>query len=426
MDNWWIIIILIIVVLFIIYTLSEHTEYFISSSMAATNSGKAFIGAWVSDIGCGKTLKHALLASALPQNWVPLQNGGTILPEINWPKQETFFEGAIAGDYEAGMSDGYTKYLISVGGSNASPEGWTTFLNNPEMTARQLHVSFKERGLLGIDFDLEGTTAHHQRNIKELVTRLKNLNPNYIVVYTVLLGSRDTFSDLINDGQMDYVALMLYDGGMYEANGTGAGCDWAGWAELFLSKCSAGCRSPLQISAQDYCAGAACSAPSPAKCGPINFDKLNGKIVLAVIVDASGKRANKADMKLAMDLCAKYNGAGIYMWVLPGWAYSNTRVEFCDVLIPDMCDYNAEINNYFEFYYTENGEEKQVSCSSTCGTQTAGCSVKPQNICRPGCCKASACGKKKQGVTDSSCEPCASGQTYWPCEKNSGLCECKG
>jgi hypothetical protein len=146
-------------------------------------SNNAFIGAWSSDIECGNGLQYVSLASALPQNW---------------PNLDNFFSGNINGNYSPTLSNGPTKYLISIGGSNATSAGWTNFLNNPTQTANTLYQALQSRGLAGIDFDLEGLLPSQQNNIKILVSTLKNINHNIIIMYTILLGQPDTFVDLIN------------------------------------------------------------------------------------------------------------------------------------------------------------------------------------------------------------------------------------
>ncbi|AYV78427.1 MAG: hypothetical protein Edafosvirus12_26 [Edafosvirus sp.] len=353
-------------------------------------NNKAFVGAWVSDIACGKGLKHVLLASALPQDW---------------PNETNFFN-KIQGTFSPNMSDGYTKYLLSVGGSNATENGWTNFLNNPEDTADKLTKMFKDRGIVGIDFDLEGNTPNHQQKIKQLVRRLKNNNPNYIIVYTVLVSSSNTYADLIKDNQMDYVAVMLYNGGMYEANSSGWGCDWDTWAELFLSKCQVCKCSPLNKTCTEYCKS-------------LDMSKLENKIVMAVIIDTKYKKVNTTDMKKAMDLGKKYNASGIYIWVLPGWEYGKSQSDFCGILLTEMRNYNATINNYFDI----------GTCPLTCNNEPSPAKEcdEPSKPCNSKCnkCVATECGKKIQQYTDKDCIPCGlQGQTWWPCNMK-GFCECK-
>lgn len=315
-----------------------------------------------------------------------------------------FFSGNINGTYGPTLSNGYTKYLISIGGSNASAAGWLTFLNNPVNTANLLYPAMMARGIIGLDFDLEGTSADNQNNIKILVSELKKKNSNVIIMYTILLGSPGTFSNLINDNQMDFVSLMLYNGGMYVANGSGAGCDWDQWAEMFLSGCTACNCQPLMESCSAYC----------QQIG--NIANYKNKVVLGVITDAASHPVTSDQIVRAMDLCSKYGGAGILFWVLPGWASKCSQKNVCQEFLSVMQNHNPITNNYFDV---------PASCPLVCPSTQPGCCPKAQNGCQSctGNCIATQCGVKNN-ITNEQCAACAQGkQTWWPCNLQ-GVCQC--
>ena len=382
-----IVIIIIIIILSSLFCKSKCDNYEQYNNV----SKKAFVGAWASNIECGQGLKYVSLASALPQNW---------------PNIDLFFSGNIEGIYSPDLSNGYTKYLISIGGSNASPAGWGTFLNNPVNTAGTLYTAMKNRGIVGLDFDLEGTSKENQDNIKILISNIKNLDPNIIIMYTILLGSPNTFSSLITDGQMDFITLMLYNGGMYVANSTGgAGCDWDQWAELFLSGCTTCNCKPLGLECSSYCANIGTIA------------KYKNKIVLGVITDTSKNAITSDQIIRAMNLCYKYNGAGIFFWVLPGFVSKCSQKNICQNFLGLMSNYNVNINNYFDI--------PPQRCPLICPSKKAGCCPNAKNGCNAcsGKCIATSCGTKNS-ITDELCSPCLQGkQTWWPCNVH-GACQC--
>lgn len=377
-----IIFLILILLLFFIHLLypTPKVESFVN---------KPFVGAWASVIDCGKGLKYVSLASALPQYW---------------PDEKLFFSGNILGDYSSILKDKNTKYLLSIGGSNASSQAWMKLLADPKDTATKLYAGLKKRGLAGIDFDVEGTTPEMQSNIITLVSTLKNIDPSIIIQYTVLLGFPNTFNKLLADNQMDFVVLMLYNGGMYQASSTGAGCDWNQWAELYLSLCKTCPCKPLVEDCKQYC----------NSIGPMSH--LKNKIILGVIVDTSGDKIDETGLKKAMDLCKKYEAAGIYFWVLPGWINPKSQSTVCDTLLTAMKKYDTD--RYFDI----------GSCPTKCGESNGGpvkCqpSKNPCKTCHQKCV-ATDCGKKAQNVTDEQCAPCIGGkQTWWPCNQP-GFCEC--
>ena len=368
---------------------------------------KPFIGAWSGNTPCGKGFKFIALASALPQDWKDYD-------------PDPFFTNYIVGGYDTVITDTKTKYLLSVGGSNAG--NWNPFLNaNVDI----LYNEIVSRGLSGIDYDIEafqGDPYPDQQKIINQVKALKALNPEFIIQYTVLVGFPRTYNQLLEDNSMDYVAIMLYNGGMYTAVETGAGCDWDGWAELFLSECNStnGCpMGPLMVPKSQYCAILSDNGKYPNA-----LRNMKGKTILGIIYDTPGKRVTLDDIKKTMNLCKQYGGVGIYFWVLPGWTDPNTIDVICDTFIPAMIEYNKTIGNYFEINSCEIGDCKSGGGSGgggfpeVCSTDIPSCKT-----CS-GKCIATECGKFRNGATDETCAPClAGGQSWWPCDVP-GACQC--
>jgi hypothetical protein len=348
------------------------------------------VGAWAGSIGCGNgSFDIISLGSALPQDY---STSGL-----------TAFFSKIQGTFDKNLSSGRTKYLISVGGSAASTTGWQSFLSQLNESNQNV-INFvngcKCRGIVGIDFDLEQSTKEMIPSIINLVNQIKLIDNKFIVMHTILLGSPDTYADLLNTTNYDYLSLMLYNGGMYQASGSGAGCDWDGWAELILSKGTAGCKYPLR---------AGCITNPQPDCNTVqsqfaktaNLAAINpAKVLLGLIIDTDKIKLNPAILSRANQLNKTYGGGGIMIWVIPGWV--NT-------------DNIAQLNNM--------GFNIDASKCSGGG----GNCPKPENPCYNNMstsCVASSCGKAAQGVTDDNCAPCASGQTWWPCG-DLNFCEAK-
>lgn len=383
---YFFIILLIILIMYFLY--NPRKNYSISESYKAPQS-KAFIGAWSGDIECGQGLKYVSLSSALPQNWSNI---------------DTFFSGNINGYYSPSLSDGYTKYFISIGGSNATVEGWTLFLNNPTQTATTLYNAMQSRGIVGVDFDLENVLPSHQANIKILVSELRKIDSDVLIMYTILLGQPNTFADLINDNQMDFVTLMLYNGGMYIASGSGAGCNWDQWAEMFLSECQVCNCQPLYTSCKSYCETIG------------NLSNYKNKIVIGLITDTVSNPITDDGIQKAMELAYKYNAQGIFFWVLPGWANPCSQENICVRALDNVRAYNSSVNNYFDV---------PSQCPTICPSKVPGCCPASSNGCQScnGKCVATLCGTKNN-VTDALCAPCVQGkQSWWPCDVQ-GVCQC--
>ena len=348
---------------------------------------EGIIGAWAGTIGCGDGAFNIIsLGSALPQNY-------------NTAGLNAFF-GTVEGNYNSNLSSGKTKYIISVGGSNASTTGWNTFLSQITSDLKNIQNFYngcKCRGIVGIDFDLEGTDYTMVPYIINLVNQLKSIDKNFIVMYTILLGTPTSFADLLNTTNYDYLSLMLYNGGMYIANISGAGCDWDGWAELILSKGKTGCKYPKNAECITNPQQSQCSTSLSNYVQLANLSAINpSKVLLGLIIDTEAKKLDPSILARANQLNKQYGGAGIMIWVIPGWKNKNSITEL------NAMGFNIDASK----------------CSS-------GKCPPPKNPCSNGMtakCIASTCGKSSEGVTDSQCAPCASGQTYWPCG-DSNFCE---
>jgi hypothetical protein len=325
-------------------------------------------GAWAGTVGCGDGDFNLIsLASALPQDF-----DKTSLNK---------FLSNIVGTFNDKLSDGYTKYILSIGGSNANDDDWPTFfklLSSDRNLVAKLVDGLKCRGIVGIDLDLEQTTEAMIPSIINIVNTIKSIDRNFIVMYTIILGSPKTFGALLNTSNYDYLSLMLYNGGMYKANVSGAGCDWDGWAELILSKGTAGCKTPK---GPDYLETYVKIA-NLAKVEP-------SKVLLGLIIDTAYLKLDSSIMARANELINKYNAAGSMIWVIPGWINKNS--------IADLNEIGFNIN-----------ESKCKGGGNTCPP--------PEKPCVTGSkCIASPCGKSVQSVTDDQCTDCSTGATYWPC-----------
>jgi len=344
---------------------------------------EGIIGAWAGTIGCGDGAFNIIsLGSALPQNY-------------NTTGLSTFF-GTVQGNYDSNLSNGKTKYIISVGGYNASAEGWNTFLSQITSDSKNINNFYNGcrcRGVVGIDFDLEGTDSTMVPNIINLVSQLKSIDKNFIVMYTILLSAPTSFAELLNTTNYDYLSLMLYNGGMYVANLSGDGCDWDAWAELILSKGKTGCTYPLNPKCINNPQQPQCPTSLSTYIKTANLSAINpSKVLLGLIIDTTAKKMDPAILARANQLNKQYGGAGIMIWVIPGWANTNS--------IKDLNSMGFNID------------------ASKCSSGSGGKCPTPKNPCANGMtakCIASSCGKSAQSVTDANCSPCASGQTYWPC-----------
>ena len=354
-------------------------------------------GAWAGTVGCGGTLKnkvidHISLATALPQDYGSTDTAKT-----------AFFSGHIMGSYPVPQPDPKNpiQYLISVGGSVAQPAGWTSFVDqlSAECGVEDFYNACKKRGITGIDWDLEVLPNPPSLNSKIIAinSALKKLDKNFIVQYTILLGSPLTWNSLLGTDNYDYIALMLYNGGMYKATDSGAGCDWDGWAELFLSQGKSGCSGPLGEPVSRFI-----KPTSAGGSGATNLSTIDPKkIILGLITDTPGTFADISILNRAFQLLKQYDGAGMMIWVIPGgW---NTSLA----------------NNLSRL------KALGYNLDSNCGASNSNKCSKVANPCKSGCtCKATECGKNNWQVKDQECAPCSSGQAWWPCNQT-GFCECK-
>ena len=381
-------------------------------------SGKV-IGAWSSLIGCGSDYFNIIsLSGAYPQDYDPTSF--------------TNFFSLVIGDFNSNLSSGNCKYIISVGGSNATSPGWILMFNglsdptNNYINLQNFISACKCRGIVGIDLDLEQeptmtsfststtTSKNHKAidyktylkngstvidSINTIMTQIKIIDPNFIIMLTILIGEPLSFAGLLNNSNYDYLTLMLYNGGMYQAGLTGAGCNWDQWAELFLSKGTVGCKTPLNEnppSAVTYPKDANLSAVVPSKI-------LLGLIIDTIPSQTTNIALNSSIVARANQLIDQYGGGGQMIWVIPG--FQKNCVSALNAL-----GYNFD--------------GSKCASSNTCTKSLTPCILNSKTTC-----VASSCGAKQEGVTDDNCAKCSATQTYWPCDSNPGsigFCQVKG
>lgn len=265
-----------------------------------------------------------------------------------WAKQKTVVTGPGGSCTYGGTGHGC---CIPSGAGAFCPKErseWDAFNKKVVLSSAKKILRLCETyGFSGIDFDLEPASQFSgadgkffQAQILDLVRTIRGIvgakygsnvlpgGKKFTVMYTILLGSPDTWNDLVASDSMDYLSLMLYNGGMYTAKGTGAGCDWDGWADVFLSSCGSVPCNPLGLG-RGYCGTG--YATSVAGLDP-------GKVLLGMIEDTSGKKATTQDVSKAIDLCKTRGGGGIVFWVLPGWS-DPKRVSdaILNRFVPQVC-----------------------------------------------------------------------------------------
>lgn len=340
------------------------------------------LGAWTETIGCGDTSFDVIsLGTALPADYL-----------IGYDK---FFGGPfgpIGGFYED-IKDAKIDYYISIGGLNADTNDWAPFLNklNTDEGLTDFINACKCRNITGIDWDIENFTDDLTTILKTICINLKKAG--FKIMLTILLGQPQWFKELFSskdDSYYDYVTLMLYNGGMYKAEGSGAGCDWDGWAELFLSNGTAGCKNPLKYATN----------PVQTYMNNSNLQNINSKkIVLGLRNDESPKDTNPATLDTyitADELVKKYDSSGIFYWVLQ-IDKSTSRMD--------------EVLEHIKRPKIENCE----TLNKTCPPTDKPCSSNSN-------CIASFCGKMMQSIKDSECNNCKSNPSSWPCSLP-GFCE---
>ena len=342
------------------------------------------LGAWAETIGCGDTSFDVIsLGTALPADYL-----------IGYDK---FFGGPfgpIGGFYED-IKDAKIDYYISIGGLNAGTNDWAPFLNklNTDEGIIDFINACNCRNIIVLDWDIENFTDDLTTILKTICINLKKAG--FKIMLTILLGQPQWFKELFSskdDSYYDYVTLMLYNGGMYKAEGSGAGCDWDGWAELFLSNGTAGCKNPLEYATN----------PVQTYMNNSNLQNINSKkIVLGLRNDESSDDNNPASLDTyitADNLVKKYDSAGIFYWVLQV-STSTSRMD--------------EVLEHIKRPKIENCNKPDYQ---NCPPTSKPCNESSSS------CVASFCAKLKQGVKDSDCTPCISSSTGYPCG-HPGFCE---
>jgi hypothetical protein len=342
----------------------------------------SILGAWSETIGCGDDLFDVIsLSSALPGDYVD-------------GSYDKFFSNGLVGNIRGWYDDIYNNgktYFISIGGLYATESGWNTFLTTlSDDTKLQNFINACScRNITGIDWDIENFNDSLTEKLKNISIKLKN--KNFKIMLTILLGQPQWFKSLFStkdDSYYDYVTLMLYNGGMYVASGSGGGCDWDTWAELFLTNGTGGCSTPQGETREQYIAAS-------------NIQNINAnKIVLGLRNDNSPANHNPSTLemfKTAQGLVNTYNAAGIFFWVL------QTDLPFTNM---------NEILTYLGKPTIDNCAIDWNSCNPV---------TKP---CKKGgpSCVASYCAKIKQTLTDNDCSVCIANPSQWPCNAT-GFCE---
>lgn len=343
------------------------------------NDKKKINGVWTSLIGCGhESFNLISLGSALPDFFSTEDHYGK------------FFSYNILGTYKKSLSD-EVPYLISIGGNNATMKGWSDMLasiSSTEQDVENFYLACRCRGLKGIDWDLEEIGDDNIHKILQINSILKKNHPDFIIMLTILLGSPNSWKDLLpHNDTYDYLTLMLYNGGMYYPDNTsGGGCNWDQWAEMFLSRGTKNCDAYRTLDGYENLASI-----------------IPQKVLLALIFDTKEFILDGEAWKKAQDLVTQYDAGGTMLWVLPGFARS--------------------LDDNLNTLKTVTGidvAKQGCALSDKCEPVKKPCD---QNL---GCeCVSTLCGQAKQGVTDEYCKPCSTGQSYWPCEKDSNFCECK-
>lgn len=365
-------------------------------------STQNIMGLWSGGINsCGNGIFDIVsLASVLPQDYDP-------------SNIDKFFYSQIQGYYDKNyLTSTKTKFIISLGGSNATSDGWDNFFDKLQ-NKKDIDYFYNEcikRGIVGIDFDIENSTKDYTIKFSTLVKRLKTYYPNFIVMCTILLGRPDTFDLIVNENNYDYLSLMLYNGGMYFANVTGGGCDWDGWAELFLSRGTNGCSTPNGQSVSEYC---------KLNGADLDLSKINpSKVLLGINIDSEKAPFTESMNSRMKELINKYGGGGYMIWTIPGFELKDNletlikRVQF----ITDLKNIDIETN-----------------VKDTCRALNWGCRLSGNmKECTKSCCKPTDCGKFFiKDLTDSSCiNGCfpSNGGIGYPCKDDGGnnlnFCAC--
>jgi len=353
--------------------LIDYNLLYVDSSQ---NDYIPIIGAWSQTIGCGDDSFDIIsLASSLPRYY----NDGDY---------NAFFSngrvGNIQGWYENIYNNGKT-YFLSIGGLNANSSGWKHLLDQL-MDTKKLNNFMNActcRNITGIDWDIENFDNALVEDIKKISLILKK--NHFKIMYTILLGTPKWFKPLFdtkNDSYYDYVTLMLYNGGMYQKDGTGGGCDWDTWAELFLSNGKNGCTTPLNPNKNTYIQES-------------NLQNINHKkIILGMRTDGTADNKFPATPEMvtrALDLLYKYKGAGIFFWD-----------------IGDAQNY-SKLNNILQKLNRK--QIKKTDCNvswTTCKSYT--------KCTETSTCVTSFCYKLKMGG-ESHCEDCKENPSTWACNQ---------
>ena len=292
------------------------------------SSSNKIVGAWSQTISCGiDSFDYISLSSALPQNYTinPINPKNSVEYEDIDNRYNFFFggvgnlgnvAGSITGYYRKAQKDSinnptFKGYFISIGGSGATLQGWTTFINliwNNDNEITNLLNACKCRNIVGIDWDVEPSgelTLGIVSKIKDISKQIKTINNGFKIMFSILVGQPIMWGPLITEpdsSHYDYLTLMVYNGGMFtddniEHNG---GCTWKEWAKMYLTNGRS----------DDY---------KPKCMGNIKPPQLKNidpsKIIIGLrFDDAYNFPANREIYIEARKLIDEYDGAGVFFW----------------------------------------------------------------------------------------------------------------
>lgn len=146
--------------------------------------------------------------------------------------------------------------ILSIGGSSilVTFSSWQKFFELMKTEYKAFVDFLISYNMVGIDIDAENitnpspndnTNNYFIRNCCELINNIKNYNPNFIVMLTIMPSSvlydNITQKSLLSSNY-DFLTLMLYGQEMDEKGSTdGGNCSWDNWAKKYINSDSNMC-----------------------------------------------------------------------------------------------------------------------------------------------------------------------------------------
>ena len=218
------------------------------------------------------------------------------------------------------------KYLISIGGSSASPEMWINMMNSDITTIiNGFTALYASHNINGIDWDLEGLPADPTAVVSFCgnVSRiLKSTYKDYRITFTIMasyvspLSANYIIASQINQfpsGTLDYVVLMLYGNTMYTA-GSDSASGGVAWSSYMLYG-----NTKLKCLYQQN------PALFPTASGAVTvvdmFKSSGAKLIIGVILSGTYPCGN-ACLQSVYNLCGSsgLNISGIAIWCYGAYA----------------------------------------------------------------------------------------------------------